>query len=124
MTDTEQHHTYARLIYLYEQTESLKEQMKRLNKEYKVRKDEMGEVLLTIPGHQLQIAPNFMCAIKTKKRLPGMNNAVVGEGYVAFQQKHGRTNVLEAERDDFLVFIKEIRKMRSETIQEVHCSVI
>jgi hypothetical protein len=112
----------ARYIHVHETTETLKDQMKQLTKEAKTMKDEIHETLVNIENHRMQISEHLVLELKTKKRIPGMNNALIGEAYVTFQEKHGRSNIPDVEREEFLLFIKEMRKMRTEMIQEVQCS--
>jgi hypothetical protein len=112
-----------RLVLVHETTDALKDQLKTWNKEYKTMKEEMEETVTKHPGQKLQISEHFMLEIKSKKRLPGMNTTLLAEAYVAYQT-YLKRNVTEKERDEFLLFIKNMRKERTETVQEVLCSPV
>jgi hypothetical protein len=115
---------YAPFVTHHLKTTDLKKELTELNAIFKAMKLEMLEVLEQIPNKTLQIEGHNI-QMKARKKIAGMNYALVGEAFLQFfASKQHNSTVQDTDRDEFLSFIKEMRKARTETVVEVHCTAI
>jgi vacuolar-type H+-ATPase subunit I/STV1 len=107
-----------RFVSLYEARESLKQQGKKLNQEYKQLNDSIHQFLLAQPENTKRISAKYALHLRTKTKTSGLNTALIGEGYVQFHETHGRV-VAEQEKEAFLAYLKALRKTKTQHSQEV-----
>tara|TARA_B110000046_G_scaffold185190_1_gene225960 strand:- start:224 stop:652 length:429 start_codon:yes stop_codon:yes gene_type:complete len=110
----------ARYIALHERKEELKVQSKHLNAEFKELTSRIHEYLLHEPGNACH-CPNtkYAVRIQPKTKTGSLNQALIGEGYVAYQRARGNSTVTVDERDSFLSLLKELRKTKKEVVHDV-----
>ena len=110
---------FVRFLVLHETRAKMRDEAKKVNKEFKDLNDLIHVFLGQQAGRALQVNAKYSVQLRTKKKSCGLTIPLIGEGYVGFHGSHGRV-VADLERDKFLASLKALRKEKHETVEEVH----
>jgi hypothetical protein len=106
-------------IEVYSSIQAVKLHLKQLNLDFKSKNPVVLQFLTQHPGRTCRVTATHSVQLKQKIKTAGLNPLVIGEGYLAFQHSRGREATTE-ERDAFLLSLKELRKTKTDTVEDVH----
>jgi hypothetical protein len=113
---------FARFIVLYEAKDTLRLQAKAVNQEFKLLNERIHQYLLQQQGNAKTINARYAIHLRVKNKVSGLNAQLIGEGYAGFHTSIGRTSSVD-ETTAYLVFLKALRKTKTEPVYDVNVVV-